>query len=92
MPDYGRVHKALRRQLLGSYIAGITRCARCGEPITETDTRKIHLDHLDDGTGWAGLAHASCNESAGASKGNRQGAPRGYYARRARRPRGSRAW
>jgi len=31
----------------------------------------MDLDHRDDGAGYAGMAHASCNRKAGAIKGNR---------------------
>jgi hypothetical protein len=93
VPDYGRAHKALRRALLARYVPGITPCVRCGQPITTLDTSRVHLDHSDlDPRVWLGLAHAACNTSAGASKGNRQGPPRGKYARRATRPRRSRIW
>lgn len=91
VPDYGRAHKAMRKALLTWYVPGLTACVRCGQPITTLRTQDIHLDH-DDATGrWAGLAHARCNESAGASKGNRQGPPRGRYARQAGRKQ-SRIW
>lgn len=45
-------------------------CVRCGRPITAGD--EVDLDHRDDGAGWLGLAHSSCNRSAGATRGNRQ--------------------
>ncbi|WP_139238407.1 hypothetical protein [Streptomyces aidingensis] len=32
---------------------------------------QLDLDHDDDGDGYLGWAHASCNRSAGATKGNR---------------------
>lgn len=56
MPDYGRAHKQLRAALLARYIPGITRCARCGQPITTLKTSNIHLGHDDDDPHqWRGL-------------------------------------
>lgn len=33
--------------------------------------QKLHLDHEDDGAGYRGWAHASCNTRAGAVRGNK---------------------
>jgi hypothetical protein len=94
MADYGRVHKALRRRLLAAYVPGITRCARCGLPIVELDTSRIHLDHADDGRSYLGLCHKFCNEQAGGRIGaaiTNAKVPGNRY-RRPRRRRQSRVW
>lgn len=41
-------------------------CARCGELIEVGS--KWHLDHRDDGHGWLGPSHESCNARAGLEK------------------------
>lgn len=64
---YGHAHKRARAALLPTAIG--SPCTRCGVALTETDD--IHLDHTDDRSAYAGFAHASCNQSAGAIKGNR---------------------
>jgi hypothetical protein len=63
---YGAEHQALRRRLV-KYAVG-SACVRCGRIIREGDP--VDLDHTDDGTGYLGLACASCNRRAGAIKGN----------------------
>jgi hypothetical protein len=65
--NYGAHHRRLRAALL-PYAPG-SPCTRCGRPIALGD--RIDLDHTDDGTAYAGWAHASCNRRAGAIKGNR---------------------
>lgn len=65
--DYGAQHQRLRKALLHTAVG--SPCTRCTEPITST--RDAHLDHNDDRNGYAGWAHARCNLSAGATKGNR---------------------
>ncbi len=49
-----------------------TPCTRCGRELVPG--QEIHLDHLDGGgpADYRGWAHAHCNTSAGAAKGNRQ--------------------
>ncbi len=42
-------------------------CVRCGLPIEAG--QPVDLDHRDDGNGYRGLAHASCNRRAGAERG-----------------------
>lgn len=83
---YGAQHQRLRRVLLATLttraLAGhTTPCPRCGEPMHPT--QHLDLDHTDDRSGYRGLAHRSCNRSAGAHKSNR---------RRTARPATSRAW
>lgn len=90
MPDYGRAHKALRAALLARYVPGVTRCWRCQQPITALRTRDIHLGHDDENPNvWRGLECMHCNTSAGASRGNKMGPPRGRARRQRKR---SRIW
>jgi hypothetical protein len=37
-------------------------CTRCGLPIRPDE--EFDLDHADDGNGYLGVAHVSCNRSA----------------------------
>jgi hypothetical protein len=69
---YGAPHQAIRAATLESAYG--TPCVRCGRVMAEG--QKIHLDHRDDGQGYAGFSHESCNTSAGASRGNRMRARR----------------
>jgi hypothetical protein len=70
---YGGAHRKLvavtKDQAWGS------PCARCGRVLMYG--QEIHLDHLDGGgpADYRGWAHAHCNTSAGASKGNRMRGP-----------------
>lgn len=57
---YGAEHRRLRKQLRDAWQDG-DPCARCGGPMRHDDA--IDLDHTDDGTGYLGLSHASCNRS-----------------------------
>ena len=56
----------MRRRLDPVVQTGTVRCVRCNEFI-EPNT-PWHLDHRDDGRGWLGPAHASCNQRAGWEK------------------------
>jgi hypothetical protein len=71
---YGMAHKAMRRRLAPVVATGTVKCARCDEPIEPG--ADWQLDHKDDGRGWLGPSHKSCNARAGwekmiASNGNR---------------------
>lgn len=66
--DYGAAHQRIRKALLHTAVGSL--CTRCDDPITSTSD--VHLDHIDDRRGYAGWAHARCNLSAGATKGNRE--------------------
>lgn len=79
MTRYGPDHRALRRALLP--VAWGTPCARCGQPMLYGQA--LDLDHRDDGAGYLGMSHRSCNSAAGARKGN----ARRREATRARRDR-----
>ena len=92
-PDYGRIHKALRKALLARYVPGVTRCWRCELPITTLNTRLIHLGHDDDNPAqYRGLECMHCNTSAGATRGNRQRVTTTTPVVRRRRTRRSRIW
>ena len=63
---YGPTHRALRVRLDPVVQAGGVTCSRCLKPI-EPGT-PWELDHRDDGKGWLGPSHRSCNRSAGWEK------------------------
>jgi hypothetical protein len=63
---YRPVHRALRARLDPIVQAGKATCARCSEPIEPG--AEWELDHRDDGKGWLGPSHRSCNRSAGWEK------------------------
>jgi hypothetical protein len=66
---YSGPHRRLS-ELLRAGAHGLP-CVRCGEPMLPG--QPLDLDHDDDHPGrYRGVAHASCNRSAGATKGNRQ--------------------
>jgi hypothetical protein len=65
---YGPDHRALRRAMLPG--AWGTPCARCGRLMLYGEA--LDLDHRDDGAGYLGMSHRSCNSAAGARKGNRR--------------------
>lgn len=58
---YDGQHQSTRRRML-PYAVG-SQCARCGNPIL--DGEPIDLDHADNGDGYLGWSHASCNRRAG---------------------------
>jgi hypothetical protein len=70
--NYGPAHRRLRAAMLPFAPGSI--CTRCRRPIEAGQA--VDLDHTDDGTAYAGWAHASCNRRAGAIKGNRARKPR----------------
>jgi hypothetical protein len=65
---YGAEHQAQRKQALAAFIPG-QPCPRCGHSMWPGQA--LDLDHTDDRAGYHGLAHARCNRSAGARKGNK---------------------
>jgi hypothetical protein len=69
--NYGAHHRRLRAALLP--FAPGSLCTRCRRPIEAGQA--VDLDHTDDGTAYAGWAHASCNRRAGAIKGNKARRP-----------------
>lgn len=48
----------------------ILTCHFCGGPISKRTV--WHLDHTPDRNGYRGPAHAHCNTSDGATRGNQQ--------------------
>jgi hypothetical protein len=59
-------YKAMRQRLAPVVAMGNVECARCGEliePGSDWD-----LDHRDDGKGWLGPSHRSCNRRGGWEK------------------------
>lgn len=63
---YGYAHRKMRELLLPS--AWGKPCTRCGQPLVRGQL--VDLDHSDDRTRYLGFAHRTCNQSAGAKKGN----------------------
>ena len=58
---YSAGHQRLRAKVAVAVEQGQASCARCGEPIapgTDWD-----LDHSDNGNGYLGPSHASCNRA-----------------------------
>jgi hypothetical protein len=62
---YGADHQRERQRRLDAMADG-DPCCRCGRPMYHGQL--LHLDHAEGG-GYLGLAHASCNLSAGGRKG-----------------------
>jgi hypothetical protein len=56
----------MRARFAPLVAAGKAKCARCGEAIEPGS--EWALDHRDDGRGYLGPSHASCNARAGAHK------------------------
>jgi hypothetical protein len=63
---YGPDHRALRAGTVAQAIG--KACARCGLPML--DGQPVQLDHADNGQGYIGYSHRSCNARAGAVRGN----------------------
>lgn len=63
---YGYQHQRLRRALLADAIG--RDCPHCGLPMLAGEP--LDLDHTTDRNGYRGMAHASCNRSEGAKRGN----------------------
>lgn len=64
---YNGEHKRIRAEGLANLVEG-TPCARCGQPMFSF--QRLHLDHTDDGRGYLGFSHETCNTSAGGRKGS----------------------
>lgn len=63
---YDHAHRTARAEWAGRLPRP---CTVCGRPVTAA--MAWDLDHTDDGAGYLGPAHATCNRSKGARKGNR---------------------
>jgi hypothetical protein len=60
-------HKTLRRRLLADLARRPGQpCARCGQPMYQTQL--LDLDHTDDRLGYLGLSHRACNRRDGQRK------------------------
>jgi hypothetical protein len=64
----GAVHQAQRRRVAPVVASGSVKCCLCGEFIL--DGQAWDLDHTPDRRSYRGVAHASCNRSEGARRGN----------------------
>ena len=64
---YGPAHRAFRAGTVAQAVGKL--CARCRLPMLEG--QPVQLDHADDGQGYIGYSHRSCNARAGAINGNR---------------------
>lgn len=74
---YAGPHQTVRKHT--KQAAYGSPCCRCGRPMLEG--QELDLDHTDDGAGYRGWAHATCNRSAG----GRLGATRRVANQRRRR-------
>lgn len=63
---YGSEHQAIRKALLADAYG--QACPHCGFPMLQGQS--LDLDHTADRTAYRGFAHASCNRSEGARRGN----------------------
>ena len=66
-PYRGR-HEATRRALLAD--AAGRPCVLCGQPMLPG--QDLDLDHAPDGSGYRGMAHATCNRADGGRRGSRR--------------------
>ena len=67
MSRYDKGHRLTRAVTVAQAIG--KPCVRCGELMLEGQA--LHLDHADDGNGYLGYSHASCNARAGAISANK---------------------
>ncbi|MFJ9374423.1 endonuclease domain-containing protein [Streptomyces sp. NPDC101455] len=63
---YGYEHQQLRKVLLEEAYG--QPCVHC--QLVMLPGQKLDLDHTADRTAYRGMAHASCNRSEGARRGN----------------------
>jgi hypothetical protein len=68
---YPRSHTLTQRALAPAARAGLLTCPRCGRRILPGEA--FDLDHRDDGKGYLGMSHASCNRSAGGKRRHEKG-------------------
>jgi hypothetical protein len=67
---YGKEHRIVRDRWKKLVDAGQADCCLCGYWIEPGSA--WHLDHTEDRSGYRGAAHAACNTSDGARRGNRE--------------------
>lgn len=67
---YGYQHQQTRKALAPLVATGTVKCTLCPELIKPGEP--WDLDHADGKQAYRGPAHASCNRSEGAARGNRQ--------------------
>jgi hypothetical protein len=67
---YGAAHRRARALLVNDVERGVATCSRCGLPILIGEP--WDLDHADNGDGYRGVSHSSCNRLVGARKATRQ--------------------
>ncbi|MFI0718911.1 endonuclease domain-containing protein [Streptomyces sp. NPDC021224] len=65
---YGADHQALRKATIDQAYG--QACHHCGHPMLKGQA--LDLDHTADRGAYRGFAHAHCNRSEGARRGNRQ--------------------
>ncbi|MGW4876550.1 endonuclease domain-containing protein [Streptomyces sp. NPDC004262] len=65
---YGYDHQQLRKALLAEAYG--QPCVHC--ELVMLPGQALDLDHTADRSGYRGFAHASCNRSEGARRGNAQ--------------------
>jgi hypothetical protein len=65
---YGWAHQKARAKAVRDMQEG-DPCARCGGPMLRSQAKDLDLDHNEDRTAYRGLAHATCNRSAGQAVG-----------------------
>ncbi|MEU5549217.1 hypothetical protein ABZ738_05560 [Micromonospora sp. NPDC047793] len=61
---YGWAHQQARTRALHQLHDG-QPCPRCGKPMYRSEAKLLDLDHTDDRRTYRGLAHRTCNRSAG---------------------------
>jgi hypothetical protein len=64
---YGWAHQQARAEALAVMPDG-QACTRCRLPMWRAEAELLDLDHTDDRSQYAGLAHRSCNRRAGQAK------------------------
>lgn len=67
-PQYGARHQAERRKVKQTVDSGRAICSLCDQPIHPGEA--WDLDHQPGTTLYRGPAHADCNRSDGARRGN----------------------
>lgn len=79
MADYGWEHQQIRARTKPHAYG--KPCTRCGNTLTRDPDDPIELDHDDEGRGYRGWSHRSCNRRAGALKALRRLPPEGTTSR-----------